>query len=143
MDANVIDSIPEIIIAAQCLALVLGSIVVLQGVLNKCSNALRLAFIVCPIGASLGFLDMLDDGIVPMSAIILNSAIMLLLYWLWNQKQMFLDLEQLMRNKESQTPYSFTSEVKAILSCFAIWMLRKVNPKLEDRCVVCEQILPK
>lgn len=143
MDVNMIDSTLEIIIAIQCFALVLGSIVILQGVLNKCSNTLRFAFIVCPIGASLGFLDMLNDGIVPMSAIILNSAVLLILYWLWNQKAMIFDLEQLMRNKESHTPYSFTTEVKAILSCFAIWVLRKVNPKLEDRCVVCEHILPK
>lgn len=142
MESNMINATFGFIIALQCIAIAIGSIIVLQGVLNKCSSLLRLTFVVFPIGASLGLLDMLYDDNVHMSAIILNSAILLLLYWLWNQKQMFLDLEQLMRNKESPLPYSFTSEVKAIVSCFAIWVLRKANPKLEHRCVVCERILP-
>lgn len=131
------------IIAIQSISIVLGSIFVLQGVLNKCSNMLRLAFVVFPIAASIEFVDMLYHKNIHISLVILNAATMLILYWLWNQKQMFFDLEQLLRNKNNPTSYSFTAEVKAILSCFAIWVLRKANPELEDRCVVCGQILPQ
>jgi hypothetical protein len=103
---------------------------------------LRLTFVIFPIGASLGFLDIMYVSSIHVSAFILNTAIMLILYWMWNQKTMIFDLEQVLRNKELNKPYSFIFDMKAILSCFAIWMLKTINPNEEERCVVCEQILP-
>ncbi len=141
MDGQMFDSILEIILTIQSAIIIIGSVVVLQGVLNQCSNMLRLSFVIFPVGSSLGFLDMMYDNNIHLSGVILNTSIMLILYWMWSQKDMFFDLHQLMKNKESNTPYSFTSEMKAILSCFAIWVITKVNPKLEDRCVVCKQMI--
>ena len=143
MDEKMIELLLTTIITIQSISIILGSMFVLQGVLNKCSSMLRLAFVVFPIAASIEFVDMLYNKNLHLSLVILNSAIMLILYWLWNQKQMFFDLEQLMRNKNHPTSYSFSAEIKAIVTCFAIWVLRKTNPKLQDRCVVCEQILPQ
>jgi len=130
-----INSSLEIVIAMQCFTIVFGAIAVLQGVLNRCSKLLRLAFIIFPIGASLVFLDMVtSDGVhitAHVSAMILNVAIMLILYWMWNQKDMFVDVTRMIENKHLASKYNFTIEVKAILSCFAIWILKRVNPDLE------------
>lgn len=130
-------------IGTQSLIIVVASIYVLQRVLNQCSKILRLAFVTFPIAASIEFVEMLYHKNVHLNLVLFNIAIMMLLYWLWNQKKMFLDLEQLMRNKELNKPYSFVAEIKAMVSCFAIWVLRSINSNLEHRCVVCEQILPK
>jgi hypothetical protein len=44
--------------------------------------------------------------------------------------------------KNSPKESSIVVEIKAILSCFALWILRKINKDDLLRCAVCEQILP-
>ena len=136
-----VDTIMTIILAIQTIAIVLGAITVLQGVLEKCSTLLRMAFVVFPIGALLEFLYIFTNGGIHFSTIILNSAVIMMFYWIWNQKNMFIDVNQMIKNKHSDAKYSFTIELKVILSCFAIWVLKQVNPELEYKSVVCTHIV--
>lgn len=142
MNSLFIQSIFAIIVGIQSIIITFGSLYVLQGVLHNCSKSLRLIFAIFPIAASLEFLDMMYGENLHLSLIILNMGTILILYWLWNQKGLFFDLEQLLINNEKNSAYCFKSEVKAILTCFAIWALRKINTKIEERCIVCEKIIP-
>ena len=136
-----VDTIMTIILAIQTIAIVLGAITVLQGVLEKCSTLLRMAFVVFPIGALLEFLNIFTNSGIHFSAIVLNSAVIMMLYWMWNQKDMFIDVNQMIKNKHSDAKYSFTIELKVILSCFAIWVLKQVNSEVEYKSVVREHIV--
>lgn len=136
MFANIITTI----IAIQSVAIIVGSIIVLQGVLHKCSTGLRIAFVIFPIAACIQFLDIFYTNECQLSAVLLNSAILLVIFWLWNQKSMFHDLEQMMKNK-GKTKYSFITELKAIISCFAVWVLRRMKNEEEVRCTLCEKIV--
>lgn len=137
------DSILTSIASLQSILIILESFYVLQGILHECSKTLRLAFIILPIGASLELLDMAYGTGADVKLIILNLGILFMLYWLWNQKNLFQDLELILKSKKNTKPYDIVGEVEAILSCFAIWILRKVHNDFESRCVVCERILPK
>lgn len=142
MNGLFIQSILALIVGLQSIIIAFGSLYVLQGVLHNCSKSLRLIFVTFPIAASLEFLDMVMGENLHISLVILNTGIILALHWLWNQKSLFFDLEQLLINAKSDSSYCFKAEVKAILNCFGIWALRKINTDIQERHIVCEKILP-
>lgn len=128
------------LLAIQSILIIIASIFVLQHVLNICSTELRLAFIALPIGASLEFIDIFITKEFHTSEIILNFAILLILKWLWCQRDMIHDLEKMMP-KNSKKRYSFVSELKAIFSCFGIWLIKKSNKDEALLCEVCKRIV--
>jgi hypothetical protein len=130
------------IISLQSIAIIVGSIVVLQKVLHKCSAGLRLAFVIFPIGASLEILDVLSLKEHHISSVVLNGAIILTIMWLWMQRVLIAELEEMI-NKDGFNPckYSFIKELKVIISCFAVWVLRLLNQDSASRESVSNKII--
>jgi hypothetical protein len=129
------------IILIQSVTIIIGSIIVLQKVLHKCSAGLRLAFIVFPIGASLEFMDVLYLRENHLSSVVLNAAIILTIIWMWTQRVLISDLEKLLYNEDKPCNYSIKYELKVIVTSFAVWILRRVNNDQTSKCTVCHKIL--
>lgn len=142
MNETVYGLATQIIIGIQCLMISCSSVFVLQKVLNHSSIELRLAFIIFPIGASLEFLDAVKFAESNISVVILNIAILLMIRWLWTQKHMIQELNVLMVDSDNDKEHAFFIELRAIISCFALWTIKKINKEYEIRCAVCEKILP-
>lgn len=142
MSNHIIVSILTTIIAIQSALILVGSITVLQKALHRCSIGLRIAFVIFPIAACIEFLDIFHTQECHISAILLNTATILVIFWLWNQRAMFRQMEQMMKNHDTGIiEYSFITEIKAIISCFAVWVLRRMKNEAEVRCTLCEKIV--
>jgi hypothetical protein len=129
------------IILLQSITIIVGSIVVLQKVLHKCSAGLRLVFVIFPIGASLEFLDVFYLRESHLSSVVLNTAIILTIMWMWSQRALISDLEKILYGNGEPCKYSFKNELKVIITSFAVWILRKVNNDQSTKCTVCHKIL--
>lgn len=117
------------VLVAQSISVFIGSIFVLQRVLNASTVGLRLSFILFPIAASLEILDVFEVGSSHLSAIILNWAILLIMLWIWSQRTMFSKLNELMISTDNNTKYSIVTEIIAIISSIAFWVLHRIKNK--------------
>lgn len=132
----------QLITAIQSFIIIIGSIVILQKVLKYNSLKLRLAFITLPIASSMQILDLWHSNNITISYLLIDFSIIMILYWMWCQKDMIFEVESVI---STETEYvhtlTFEEEVVAIVSCFAIWVLKRLNTNIELRCAVCDKIL--
>lgn len=117
------------VLVAQSISVFIGSIFVLQRVLNASTVGLRLAFILFPIAASLEILDVFEVGSSHLSSIVLNWSILLIMLWIWSQRAMFSKLNELMISTDNNTKYSIGTEIVAIVSSIAYWVLHRIKNK--------------
>lgn len=117
------------VLVAQSISVFIGSIFVLQRVLNASTVGLRLAFILFPIAASLEILDVFEVGSSHLSSIVLNWSILLIMLWIWSQRTMFSKLNELMISTDNNTKYSIVTEIIAIISSIAFWVLHRIKNK--------------
>ena len=117
------------VLVIQSISVFIGSIFVLQRVLNASTVGLRLAFILFPIAASLEILDLFEIGSSHLSSIVLNWSILLIMLWIWSQRKMFCKLNELMISTDNNTKYSIGTEIVAIISSIAFWVLHRIKNK--------------
>lgn len=117
------------VLVIQSISVFVGSIFVLQRVLNASTVGLRLAFILFPIAASLEILDLFEIGSSHLSSIVLNWSILLIMLWIWSQRKMFCKLNELMISTDNNTKYSIGTEIVAIISSIAFWVLHRIKNK--------------
>lgn len=117
------------VLISQAISVFIGSIFVLQRVLNDSTVGLRLAFILFPIAASLEVLDVFQVNSLHLSSIMLNWSILMIMLWIWSQRTMFSKLNELMISTDNNTKYSIKTEILAITSSMAFWVLHRVKNK--------------
>jgi hypothetical protein len=128
------------ILIIQALVIAIGSVFVLQSTLSQCSAQLRLAFVIFPIGASMEIVDVLSSQQVHASQLVLNAAILMVLSWLWFQRDLINEVSKMIP-KTSTGKYSFFNELRVLASCFGIWIIKKTNKDGAVKCIACETTL--
>lgn len=126
----------------ECIAVVLFSLIVLQEVLHKCSTGLRIAFTIFPIAATLHMIDFLvTQGNYSVSTLILYIGVLISLNWIWNQRNLFHEFEDvLIENAQKHRGFFSIDELRCIVCCVAVAALKHVgyNPTLSSK--VCLKI---